>query len=131
MESETAWVWFKVKARSSSRLASSALARASESWPSACSATASNGREIDHIEQIAGMDEGAVAELDRRDEAADAGADLHLLDRLEASGEFVPIGDGSLHRLRDRDRWRRGAAACCGGLSPQPDSATASPGSAA
>ena len=28
-----------------SRLASSALARASDNWPSACSATASNGRE--------------------------------------------------------------------------------------
>jgi len=36
-------LWFEGK-RPSSRLASSTLARASESWPSACSATASNGR---------------------------------------------------------------------------------------
>ena len=97
------------------------------SWPSACTATASNGRGVDHVKQIAGVDDGAVAEFDAGDEAADAGADLDLLDRLEPSGEFVPVGDGALDRLRDRDGRRRGAA-CCGGLSPQADSASASSG---
>ena len=63
---------------------------------------------IDHVEQIAGLDEGAVAELDAVDEAADAGANLDLLDRLEPAGEFIPIRDGALHRLRDGDRRRRG-----------------------
>ena len=67
------------------------------------------------------MDDRAIAELDAGDEAADAGADLDLLDRLEAAGEFIPIGDGALDRLRDRDgRWPA-APPAAGGLSPQPD----------
>src|SRR5258708_2885627 len=60
------------------------------------------------VKQVAGTDEGAVAEFHAGDEAADAGAHLHLFDRLEPAGEFVPIGDGALGWLRDRDRWRRG-----------------------
>ena len=63
---------------------------------------------IDHIEQVAGIDEGAVAKFDTGDEAADPGADLNLFHRLEPSGELVPIGDGAFGRLRDRDRRRRG-----------------------
>jgi hypothetical protein len=49
----------------------------------------------------------AVPELDIGDETADAGANLNFLDRLEASGELIPIGDGAFHRLRDGDRRRR------------------------
>ena len=63
---------------------------------------------IDQIEQVAGMDDVAVLELDTGDEAADPRPDLDLLDRLEPAGEFVPVGDGALDRLRDRDRRRRG-----------------------
>ena len=66
------------------------------------------GAGIDQVEQIAGIDDGAVAKLDVGDEAADPGANLDLLDRLEPAGEFVPIGDGALDRLRDRDRRRSG-----------------------
>ena len=65
------------------------------------------GAGIDDIEQVAGIDEGAVAELDIGDEAADPGANLNLFHRLEPAGEFVPIGDGAFGRLRDRDRRRR------------------------
>ena len=64
---------------------------------------------VDHVKQIAGPDDGAVAELDAGHEAADAGANLDLLDRLEPSGEFIPVGDGALHRLRHRDGRRRGS----------------------
>jgi hypothetical protein len=64
---------------------------------------------IDDIEQVAGFDEVAVAELDGVDEAADAGTDLDLLHRLETAGELVPIGDDTLGRLRDGNGrcWRR------------------------
>ena len=61
---------------------------------------------IDDVKQVAGMDHVAVFELDIGDEAADPGADLDLLDRVEAPGEFVPVGDGALDRLGDRDRRR-------------------------
>ena len=107
MDSETALVWTSVSARSSSRLASSALARASESWPSACSGDRLERAGIDHVKQIAGADDGAVAEFDAVDEAADPGAHLHLFHRLEAAGEFIPIGDGAFDRLRHRNRRRR------------------------
>ena len=63
---------------------------------------------IDQIKQVAGMDHVAVLELDIGDKAADPRADLHLLDRLEPAGEFIPIGDGALDRLRDRHRRRCG-----------------------
>ena len=62
---------------------------------------------IDDVKQVAGMHDSAVAKLERGDKDADAGADLHLLDRLEPTGELVPIGDGAFHRLRHRDRGRR------------------------
>jgi len=52
------------------------------------------------------MDDRAVAKLNAADEAADPGADLDLFHRLKPSGEFVPVGDGTSGRLRDRD-WRR------------------------
>jgi hypothetical protein len=82
MESDTAWVWFKVGDR---------LERTG----------------VDHVKQITRLDDGAVAEFDRCHETADAGANLDLLDRLEAPGEFIPVGHGPLHRLRDGDG-RRG-----------------------
>ena len=87
-----------------------------------------NGLEragIDGVEQVAGLDEGAIAEFDAGDKAADTGANLDFLDRLEPAGEFIPIGDEALDRLRDRDRIG-GAAACGAGFSLQPDSAMAS-----
>ena len=59
---------------------------------------------IDDVKQVAGMDHVAVAELDIGDEAADPGTDLDLLDRVETPGELVPVGDGALDRLGDRDR---------------------------
>ena len=62
---------------------------------------------IDHVKQVAGMDHVAVLELDIGDEAADPGTDLDLFDRVEPAGEFVPVGDGALDRLRHRDRRRR------------------------
>src|SRR6266436_1352905 len=58
---------------------------------------------IDDVEQIAGMDDRAVTEFNAGDEAADAGADLNFLHRLEAAGEFIPIGDGTFGRLCHRD----------------------------
>ena len=57
---------------------------------------------VDHVKQIARLDEGAVAKFDAGDEAADAGANLNFLDRLEPSGEFIPVGDGAFHRLGHR-----------------------------
>ena len=83
------------------------------------------GTGIDDVEKIAGLDEGAVAKFDVGDEAADPGANLNLLHRLEPSGEFVPIRDGAFGGLRDRDR-RCGGGCRRGGLSPQPDKVTAS-----
>src|SRR3954470_7281392 len=62
---------------------------------------------IDDVKQIAGADDRAVLELYAIDEAADAGTDLNLLDRLEAAGELVPVGDGPFDRLRHRHRRRR------------------------
>ena len=67
----------------------------------------------------------AVLELDRVDEAADAGADLDLLDRLEPADEFVPVGDRSLGRRATVTAGGGGAAACVAGLS-QPETLAAS-----
>ena len=50
----------------------------------------------------------AVLELDIGDETADPRANLDLFDGLEPAGEFIPVGDGALDRLRHRDRWCRG-----------------------
>ena len=52
-------------------------------------------------------DDGAVAELDAGHETADAGANLDFLNRLETSGEFIPVGDGAFHRLGHRHGRRR------------------------
>jgi hypothetical protein len=65
------------------------------------------GTGIDQIEQVPGMHHVAVLELDIGDEAAHAGANLNFLDRLEASGEFIPIGHGAFDWLRDGDGRRR------------------------
>jgi hypothetical protein len=72
---------------------------------------------VDDIEQVARLDEVAVLELDGFDEAADPGADLDFLHRLEAAGELVPIGDGPLGRLRNGD-WRRPGRGLRRGLLP-------------
>src|SRR4029453_3692394 len=61
----------------------------------------------DDVKQGAGMNHVAILELDIGDEAADAGTDLNLLDRLEATGELVPVGDSPFDRLRHRHRRRR------------------------
>src|SRR3954468_23202557 len=62
---------------------------------------------IDDVKQIASADDRTILELHTIDEAADAGTDLNLLDRLEATGELVPVGDGPLDRLRHRHLRRR------------------------
>src|SRR3954447_10069561 len=62
---------------------------------------------IDGVKQIASADDRTILELYTIDEAADAGPDLNLLYRLEATGELVPVGDGPFHRLRPRHRRRR------------------------
>ena len=58
---------------------------------------------INHIEQVSGMDQSAVAKHDGGDEAAHLGPDLNLLDRLESSGKFFPLGDDAFDGLRDGD----------------------------
>src|SRR3954467_15263086 len=63
---------------------------------------------IDDVKQIACMNDRTIRERDPVDEAADASADLNLLDRLEPTGELIPVGDCSFHRLRNcHRRWRR------------------------
>ena len=62
---------------------------------------------IDRVKQVALADDVTVAEFDAVDEAADPGAHLHLFHRLEAAGEFIPVGDGAFGRLRHGDRGRR------------------------
>ena len=62
---------------------------------------------IDDVKQIASSDDRTILELYTVDEAADAGTDLNLLGRLEATGELVPVGDGPFDRLRHRHRRRR------------------------
>src|ERR1700733_4122135 len=56
---------------------------------------------INHIEQVSGVDHSAIAKLNGSDETADLGANLDLLDGLEPSAEFVPLGDGAFDRSRD------------------------------
>jgi hypothetical protein len=70
------------------------------------------------------MDQSAVAKHDAGDEAADPGANLNLLDGLEPSGEFVPLGL-RLTGCETATDDVAGSATCCGGLSPQADSAKA------
>src|SRR5690349_1496508 len=56
------------------------------------------------------MDHVTVLELDIGDKAADPGANLNLLHRLEAAGELVPIRDRALDRRCDGDRRRCGGS---------------------
>ena len=53
------------------------------------------------------LDQGAVLEVDLVEIAGDAGADLDLVDRLEAADEIVLLDDVLHDRLGDGDR-RRG-----------------------
>src|SRR3954471_10333286 len=62
---------------------------------------------IDDVKQISSADDRTILELYTIDEAADAGPDLNLLYRLEATGELVPVGDGPFDRLRHRHLRRR------------------------
>ncbi len=64
---------------------------------------------IDDVKQIPGPDHRAIAKLDVGDGAADPGADLHFLDRLETPGELVPVGHHPLDRRRHCHR-----RCCCG-----------------
>ena len=61
---------------------------------------------VDRVERIPRLDDGAILEIDTCDKSSDTRTDLDLLDRIEASGKFVPICHGSTCRLRDGDRWR-------------------------
>ena len=70
------------------------------------------GAGVDQVKQVARMHHIAVLELDIGDEAADPGTDVNLFDGIEPPGEFIPVGDGALDRLRHGDR-RHGS---CGGL---------------
>src|SRR5581483_740438 len=62
---------------------------------------------IDDVEQIAAVDDRTILELYTIDEAAYAGTDVNLLNRIEATGELVPVGDSPFNRLRHRHQWRR------------------------
>ena len=59
---------------------------------------------VDKIQEVAGADESAITEFDCRNEAADAGTNLNLLNRIEPSRELVPVRDGSFDGLGDGDR---------------------------
>jgi hypothetical protein len=52
------------------------------------------------------MNHVTVLKLDIGDKTANPCADLDLFDGLETPGEFIPLGDNTLDRLRDR-HWRR------------------------
>ena len=59
---------------------------------------------IDDVKQIAAVDDRTILELYTIDKATYAGTDLNLLNRLEATGELVPVGDRPFDRLRHRHR---------------------------
>ena len=61
------------------------------------------GARIDDEQEIALLDDLAFLEMDGIDEAGDPGAHLDRLHRLEATGIFVPLGDGLLQRARRHD----------------------------
>ena len=61
------------------------------------------GSGVDDIQEIAGIDESAVAKFDIRNESADPGANLNLFYCLKSAGELVPIRDRAFRRLCDRD----------------------------
>jgi hypothetical protein len=65
---------------------------------------------IDDVQEVAGVDEGTIAEFDVGDEPADPGANLNLFDRVKPSGELVPVRDGAFGRLGDGDRRRSGSS---------------------
>jgi hypothetical protein len=88
------------------------LAWATWAWAAARAAWA--GTRIEREQQLAALDVVAVPEVDRLDIAADAGANVDLLGRLEAAGEVVPVDDPLLQRVGDGDGGRRRRA---GGLA--------------
>ena len=65
-------------------------------------------------QEIAAIDEGALAEVHRLDGAGDAGADFDPLDGLKPAGKLVP-GHG-LPGRDDGDRNRQGRGRGCGRL---------------
>ncbi len=65
---------------------------------------------VDGEEQVAGFDDLTVTEMQLVDEARDTGPYLDRSQRLEAAGEFVPLGDALGHRLGDADRHGRRSA---------------------
>jgi hypothetical protein len=63
---------------------------------------------LDDEEEIAFLDVGAFGEQPLLQEAIDAGAQVDLVDRLDAAGESMLNADIFLERLGNRDcRWRR------------------------
>src|SRR5712672_4058207 len=125
MDSETALVWTKVSARSSSRFASSALARASESWPSACSATASKGRASITYKRSPGL---TNAPSRNSTLVTNPPTRARTWTSSTASNRPVNSSQSVTVRLVGCATVTSGgpAAACCGGLSPQPDRLSAS-----
>jgi hypothetical protein len=65
------------------------------------------GPGIDHEQDLVLLDHLAVVEPDLLEIARDAGANLDLLHRLEASGELVPLGELAHQRRGHRDLGRR------------------------
>ncbi len=109
MDSETALVWTRVKRAIEFALGKLGFGARIRKLAVGLLGHRLERTRIDDIEQIAGMNDGAVAEFDAVHEAANAGANLNLLDCLEPPGEFVPVGDGTLGWLRHRDGRRRGS----------------------
>jgi hypothetical protein len=62
---------------------------------------------VDGEQGIADGDDLAVGEVNLLEVAADPGADLDLVDGLEAADELVVLHDVPQHRLRHRHRRRR------------------------
>ena len=69
------------------------------------------GSRIDGEEEITRLDEGAVLEMNLVEIARDPGADIDLIDGLEAPDEIGPLDDVLHHGLRDGDGRRRLAGA--------------------
>jgi hypothetical protein len=78
------------------------------------------GARVDREQEVALSHQGALAKVDRLQVAADAGADLHGIDRLESCRVLVPVDELALHGARDGHLGRRRflgllAAARCDG----------------
>ena len=58
---------------------------------------------IDHEQQVAFVHDAAFGEVDALDVAGHARADFDALDRFEAAGELVPLGDVALQRCGHRN----------------------------